>query len=514
MVEIFRPSSQFITPAVIAEPQPVGEANVVAPGMVRSAEIIDLSQRRLDHRAITSPQLLTEQMDDALLDSPQNVLTPACRKLPASERINTAFKHLVSLPSLVSEQLKAYQLAWKRFESGIGRKPQPQTQISIPGAPDLAIQAYYTGTLKWRVRHPDPLTGNWTCSILDSLPDMSFAGAAAAQAKLLDDVAMGVLPGIGNRMTLDQAVIEHVFPNCERNGKKSLRNDRYRYTKHVKRLWGAMLLSELNERVIRRGVEEIRRIETPANAEKHVALIKFIGRDLEALRLMACNPAARIKMRRVENPVLVIPSDDQLAKFGSEVMSGPPNINSDFFLVQALTGTRCRELRYALVSDLDVSRKVLIVRETKSGRVEEVHLCDAVLTVLIRRKTLATGRYLFGSSRGERPIGYPRHAFLKICERAGVTGITSHAFRRGFATAVVQAPGGTSHDASKLLRHSSVRTTEKFYLVATNSRLQQAANAAGQAIAHLLGLDRQGRPYLRPSVRGLVIAGHIRHVAA
>ena len=435
-------------------------------------------------------------------------------KQPASLRIENAFQYLTALPSTVAEQLKAYQRAWGRFEAGVGRRPQPQTQISIPGAPDLAIQAYYTGTLKWRVRHPDPLTGNWTCSILDSLPDMSFAGAAAAQAKLLDDLAMGVLPGIGNRMTLDQAVIEHVFPNCERNGKKSLRNDKYRYPKHVKRIWGATLLSGLTEPVIRRGVEEIRRLETPANAEKHVALFKFIGRDLEALRFMAYNPAARIKMRRVENPVLVIPSDDQLAKFGRELMLGPPNVNSDFFLVQALTGTRCRELRYALVSDLDVNRKVLIVRETKSGRVEEVHLCDAVLTVLIRRKSLATGRYLFGSSRGDLPIGYPRHAFLKICERAGVTGITSHAFRRGFATAVVQAPGGTSHDASKLLRHSSVRTTEKFYLVATNSRLQQAANAAGQAIAQRLGLDPKGRPFLRPSVSSLVMPDHIRLVAA
>ncbi|WP_346192347.1 tyrosine-type recombinase/integrase [Dechloromonas sp. ZS-1] len=435
-------------------------------------------------------------------------------KQPASLRIENAFQYLSELPSTVAVQLRDYQRSWERFESGLGARPQPQVQISIPGAPDLAIQAYYTGTLKWRVRHPDPLTGNWTCSILDSLPEMSFAGAAAAQAKLLDDVAMGVLPGIGNRMTLDQAVIEHVFPNSERNGKKSLRNDRYRYPKHVKRLWGAMLLSALTEPVIRRGVEEIRSLETPASAEKHVALIKFICRDLEALRLIAYNPAARIKMRRVENPVLVIPSDEQLAKLGRVLMSGPPTINSDFFLVQALTGTRSRELQYALVSDLDVNRKVLIVRETKSGRIEEVHLCDAALTVLIRRKSLATGRYLFGSKRGDRPIGYPRHAFLKLCGQAGVTGITSHAFRRGFATAVVQAPGGTSHDASKLLRHSNVRTTEKFYLVATDSRLQQAANAAGQAIAHRLGLDPKGRPYLRPSVRSLVVPDHIRLVAA
>jgi integrase len=435
-------------------------------------------------------------------------------KQPASLRIENAFQHLTALPSAVADLLRDYQRAWARFESDMGPKPPLQIQISIPGAPDLAIQAYYTGALNWRGRHPHPLTGNWTSSILGSLPEMSFAGAAAAHAKRLDDVVMGVLPGIGNRMTLDQAVIEHVFPNSERNGKKSLRNDRYRYPKHVKRLWGAMLLSALTEPVIRRGVEEIRSLETPASAEKHVALIKFICRDLEALRLIAYNPAARIKMRRVENPVLVIPSDEQLAKLGRVLMSGPPNINSDFFLVQALTGTRSRELQYALVSDLDVNRKVLIVRETKSGRIEEVHLCDAVLTVLIRRKSLATGRYLFGSKRGDRPIGYPRHAFLKLCRQAGVTGITSHAFRRGFATAVVQAPGGTSHDASKLLRHSNVRTTEKFYLVATDNRLQQAANAAGQAIAHRLGLDPKGRPYLRPSVRSLVVPDHIQRVAA
>ena len=481
------------------------DALITDTGSPASAPVIDLASYRL---GLSDRAASGDANTDSAMSRRQR------KKQPASLRIENAFHHLTALPSTVAEQLRDYQRAWERFESGVGQRPQPQVQISIPGAPDLAIQAYYTGTLKWRVRHSDPLTGNWTCSILDSLPEMSFAGAAAAQAKLLDDLAMGVLSRIGHRMTLDQAVIEHVFPNCERNGKKSLRNDRYRYTKHVKRLWGSLLLSELNERVIRRGVDEIRSLETPASAEKHVALIKFICRDLEALRLIAYNPAARIKMRRVENPVLVIPSDDQLARLGRVLMSGPPNINNDFFLVQALTGTRCRELRYALVSDLDVNRKVLIVRETKSGRVEEVHLCDAALTVLIRRKSLATGRYLFGSKRGDCPIGYPRHAFLKLCGQAGVTGITSHAFRRGFATAVVQAPGGTSHDASKLLRHSNVRTTEKFYLVATDNRLQQAANAAGQAIAHRLGLDPQGRPYLRPSVRSQTIPDHPRLVAA
>lgn len=474
-------------------------------GSRASAAVIDLADYR---------QQLTGNVAQA---NPNGVSTIPGRlreKKPSSRRIEEAFQHLVALPSTVAEQLKAYQMAWEKFESGMGKKPQLQIQISIPGAPDLSIQAYYTGALKWRSRHPHPLTASWTCSILGALPEMSFAGAAAAQAKLLNDVALGVLPGIGNQLTLDQTVIEHVFPNSERNGKKSLRNDRYRYPKHVKRLWGAMLLSSLTEPVIRRGVEEIRSLETPANAEKHVALIKFICRDLEALRLIAHNPAARIKMRQIENPVLVIPSDDQLAKLGQVLMAGTPSVNSDFILTQALTGTRCRELRYALVADLDIHRKVLIVRETKSDRVEEVHLCDAALPVLIRRKTLATGRYLFGSSRGDHPIGYPRHAFLKICERAGVSGITMHAFRRGFGTAVVQAPGGTSHDASKLLRHSSLRTTEKFYLVATDNRLQQAANAAGQAIAHRLGLDPKGRPYLRPSVRSLVIPDHIQRVAA
>lgn len=470
----------------------------------KSAAVIDLERYRT--RQPASNQSACRE---------PSATSPRCGKQPASERIEAAFEYLASLPSLVADQLKAYQQAWRRHESGDGPKPPLQTQISIPGAPNLSIQAYYTGTLKWRARHVNSLSDNSTCSILGSLPEMSFAGAAAAHAKLLNDIALGVLPGIGARMTVDRAVIEHVFPNCELQGKKSLRNDRYRYPKHVKRLWGAMLLSALTEPVIRRGVEEIRRLETPANAEKHVALIKFICRDLEALRLIAHNPAARIKMRQIENPVLVIPSDEQLAKLGQVLLSDKPNVNTDFILTQALTGARCRELRYALVADLDVNRKVLIVRETKRSRVEEVHLCDAVLTVLLRRKALATGRYLFGSSRGDHPIGYPRHAFLKICKRAGVTGITMHAFRRGFGTAVIQqAPGGTSHDASKLLRHSSLRTTEKYYLVATNNRLQQVANAAGRAIAQRLGLDPKGRPYLRPMVRSLEITNHIRRVAA
>jgi len=515
MVEILGPSPQFITTSHTAEAQPLAAVASTGPGAVRSAEIIDFNLHRLSHNSLPGNHLFTKKMDDALPASTQNVVTQGRRKLPASARIGVALAaNGEQLQPLVVEALKTYRAAWLRYESGTGAKPQPQIQISVPGIPNLSVQAYYTGALRWRERHLDPLSGDWTSSILGSIPEMSFARATAAHFKTQEDIALGISPGIGDRLTLDQAVIDHVFPNSERNGKKSLRNDEYRYPKHVGRLLGSMQLSELREAIIRRCVEEIRCLETPANAEKHVALVKFICRDLEALRLIAHNPAARIKMRQIENPVLVIPSDEQLAKLGQVLLSENPNINNDFILTLAFTGTRCRELRYALVADLDINRKVLVVRETKSSRIEEIHLSDPALTVLIRRKFLATGRYLFGSSRGDHPIGYPRHAFLKICERAGVSGITMHAFRRGFATACMQAPGVTSHDASKLLRHSSLRTTEKYYLVATNNRLQQAANAAGQAIAQRLGLDPKGRPYLRPTVCSVAMSDHIRRVAA
>lgn len=497
------------------EQHPAPEALRPNSGERRSAVIIDIGQHRPFQPSAALPSSVTEG-EQPLQSLPTGMpINGRRKKLPASVRIGMALAaHSEQLQPLVIEGLKTYQAAWLRYESGTSAKPQPQFQISVPGIPNLSVLAYYTGSLRWRERYQDPLTGDWTCSILGSIREMSFARATAAHFKAQEDIALGISPGIGDRLTLDQAVIGEVFPNAERNGKKSLRNDQYRYPIHLKRLWGSMLLSKLTEPVIRRGVEEIRSLETPANAEKHVALIKFICRDLEVLRLIAHNPAARIKMRQIENPVLVIPSDDQLAKLGRILLSDKPNINNDFILTLAFTGTRCRELRYALVADLDINRKVLVVRETKSGRIEEVHLSDAALTVLIRRKSLATGRYLFGSSRGDHPIGYPRHAFLKICKRAGVSGITMHAFRRGFATFCMQAPGATSHDASKLLRHSSLRTTEKFYLVATNNRLQQAANAAGQAIAQRLGLDPKGRPYLRPSVCGLAIQDHIRQVAA
>lgn len=471
-------------------------------GEPTSAVIIDLNRYRLG------------SLRGADLPSQETVMPLAARsaKLPASSRISAALKHVETLPPTVGEQLKRYAARWLQFESGTGQKPPPQIQISIPGFPDQYIQAYYTGSLSWRDRHQDPFTGRWTSSILGTIPEMSLAQASAAHFKRHEEVALGISPGLGNRMTLDQAVAQLVFPNSERRGKKSLRDDRYRYPKHIKRLWGAKRLSELTEPVIRRGVEEIRRLEKPTTAERHVALGKGIFRDLVALRVMAHNPAAGIKMIRVENPVRVIPSEDQLAKLGQVLMSGEPDVYSDFFMGLIFTGARSGELRHALVSDLDVARRVLIVRETKSGQVEELHLGDGALTALTRRKAKATGRYLFGSPRGERPISYPRHAFLKLCQRAGVSGITLHAFRRGFGSACIEVPGATAHDASKLLRHASLSTTEKFYLVASNSRLQDAANGAGRLIARRLGLDPQGRPYLKPSVRSMVVPDLLQFV--
>ncbi|WP_301102489.1 site-specific integrase [Propionivibrio sp.] len=435
-------------------------------------------------------------------------------KLPASTRIAIALAGIgTQLPAQMIDDVMANQVAWQKYESGVGTKPQPQKQITVPGVTGLFLQAYYTGALRWLDRYMNPLTGKKTCSILGAFPEMSLARAAAAHFKLRDDLAQGVLPGIGDRMTLDQAVTEQVFPNSERNGKKSLRSDRSRYPKHIKRMWGDKRLSELREPVIRQGIEEIRRVESPANAEKHVAFAKSIFRDLAILKLIARNPAADIKMIQVENPVLVIPSDDQLAKLGQALLAEPATVFSDFILTAIVTGGRQGELRHALVSDLDIERRVLTVRETKSGRVETLQLCDVALTVLTRRKALATSRYLFGSPSGG-PLGDPGHAFQKFSKRAGVSGLTLHAFRRGFATACIQVPGVTAHDASKLLTHSSVRVTEKFYLVAPNSRLQYAAGEAGRSLARRLGLDPLGRPFLKPSIRSLAMSDEVRFVAA
>jgi integrase len=71
------------------------------------------------------------------------------------------------------------------------------------------------------------------------------------------------------------------------------------------------------------------------------------------------------------------------------------------------------------------------------------------------------GAFAIAGRYPDRPRYDLKSAWKRLCSEAGLEGVTIHDIRRTFGLRVARSSG--LHIASKLLRHSDVRITEKVY---------------------------------------------------
>ena len=130
-----------------------------------------------------------------------------------------------------------------------------------------------------------------------------------------------------------------------------------------------------------------------------------------------------------------------------------------------LTGCRYGSLRFLLCRDVDLKAQTALVRVSKSGATQLIHLNEAGCAFL---RDLMAGRrksdYLFVKSSGEpwKPSDQQRR-MERGCAAANIDpAITFHELRDTFASHLVKA-GVPLLTVSKLLGHHDLRTTEKYY---------------------------------------------------
>lgn len=98
----------------------------------------------------------------------------------------------------------------------------------------------------------------------------------------------------------------------------------------------------------------------------------------------------------------------------------------DMFRVALQTGMRAGEVRRLRKTDVDFSRRVIVVTSKKGMSVRrnaltrEVPMSGEVFEILSRRAREAAGSYLFSGRDPERPLADHRKAFITACVRAGV----------------------------------------------------------------------------------------------
>lgn len=181
-------------------------------------------------------------------------------------------------------------------------------------------------------------------------------------------------------------------------------------------------------------------------------------------------------------------SDDEAVRL---VKACPHNLR---LLVRAalLTGARFGDLKRLQVRDVNLStRHVYISPDTKSERARHVLLNDKELA-FFRNETLGkVGDHLVFPEHGNTPWGKNHHTrpLKAACAAAKMTPpMVFHELRHTYASHLAQA-GVEIHTISKLLGHSSVVITARFYAHLCDRTL-------ANAVTKLPNFDIGGKPTL------------------
>lgn len=128
------------------------------------------------------------------------------------------------------------------------------------------------------------------------------------------------------------------------------------------------------------------------------------------------------------------------------------------------SGVRVSELCALKVSDIDFDTLAVKVREGKGSKQRTVYINDLANKHLVEYLTTRklVGEYLFYSKFGKQLSACGvRYLLNIIADRAGVTNVHPHRFRRTFATNLANR-GMEIQEISKLLGHRSLNTTLKY----------------------------------------------------
>jgi len=144
----------------------------------------------------------------------------------------------------------------------------------------------------------------------------------------------------------------------------------------------------------------------------------------------------------------------------------------DFIELALNTGCRKQELLGLKWEDVDFSTRLLRLAKTKGGEWQTVPITDEARAVLIRRmrsrdEVCPGGSYVFfhetprpGVDIGDQVLDLKK-SFRAACERAAIKDFRIHDLRHTFASWLV-AEGVSLFEVSKLLRHSSIKMSERY----------------------------------------------------
>ncbi len=231
-----------------------------------------------------------------------------------------------------------------------------------------------------------------------------------------------------------------------------------RYLAWAAARWPSQRLDQLTRRDIGAAMEAVSE-KGHTTANRWLASVRACLQAAVRAEYIAENPAALIKPFRESAPRSRVLTDAEFGRVVAAFDALPDPFVRAAFLLLLDTGARKSEVLSAKWEDLDLDAGLWRLPATKSGRPQMVPLAPS--TVAFLRTVPRAGPWLAPGRFDDDHRADLRNAWVDVRKAAAIADVTIHDLRRTFGLHVARTAG--LHVASKLLRHSDIRVTERVY---------------------------------------------------
>jgi integrase len=266
--------------------------------------------------------------------------------------------------------------------------------------------------------------------------------------------------------------------------KKHPRHDE-RYLADCKDRWGSRKVSELTRREVELAMRSVgERGHTSAN--RWLASLRACLNAAVGAGVLQANPAAGIRAFKEAPPRDVTLNDAEYARVVEAIHAETdPHVRGAFLLLLD-TGARKSEVLRARWEDIDPDGGLWRIPSPKSGRPQVIPLTPSTLAML--QGIPRVGPWVVPGRDPSKHRADLKSAWARIRDRAGISKVTVHDLRRTFGLHVARRAG--LHVASKLLRHSDIRVTERVYAPLGIDGLRDAVQATQDHRGQVIELEK------------------------
>ncbi|MDD5307601.1 MAG: site-specific integrase [Deltaproteobacteria bacterium] len=262
--------------------------------------------------------------------------------------------------------------------------------------------------------------------------------------------------------------------------KKHIRDD-IRYLGEAKKRWSGRALDAITTEDVERLFAEKERDVSKVSANRWLASVRACLQDAWRKDLVVQNPAMKVRSYPENPPRARVLDDDEFSRVLKAIDKLKDVHARAALIVLIQTGARQSEVLHAKWEDLDFNDRLWRIPSTKAGRPQVMPIPAEIVAMLEHLPRV--GSYVVPGLKEGMPRADLKGPWMKIQEEAKVPNVHLHDLRRTFGLHIARRAG--LHVASRLLRHSDIRVTERHYAPLGIEELRQALDQRGAAVVPL-----------------------------